>query len=147
MINWRLRWAACWWAHYCAQRSSGCQQRLMLWKPMELHCHQQNPATKKLFQASQQLMLHCFIRTCLSLVHTIVQTDTLYKKQMYINIIAHFVYCSHYMISHYTVSYIGHVKYKLCCKTQRIKHFMKKIDANAWWILFSTVDRPWTCFL
>jgi len=63
-----------------------------------------------------------------------VRTDTLYVKQMYINIIAHFVYYSYYMISHYTetVSCIGHVKYKLYCKTQCIKHFMKKIDTNVW---------------
>lgn len=63
-----------------------------------------------------------------------VHAATLYVKQMYINIIAHLVYYSYYMISHYTegVPYIGHMQYKLCCKTQCIKHFMKKIGKNAW---------------
>lgn len=46
-------------------------------------------------------MLHYNIYTCLSLGYMSIQTDTLYIKQMYINVIAHFVYCSYYMISHY----------------------------------------------
>lgn len=51
-------------------------------------------------------MLHYCIYTCPSLGRMIMQTDTLYIKQMYINIIAHFVYCSYYMISHYTAFHI-----------------------------------------
>lgn len=64
-------------------------------------------------------MSHYYVYTWLNIVHMNVHTDTPYIKQMYINIIAHFVYYSYYMISRYIerVSYIGHVKYKLCCKT------------------------------